>query len=112
MASGLFGRLQQELAARETVSGLTMADVLQLPPPERQLASWLIRIGDASQSAVITQVGDPTQAQTLLTTLIAKGFIREYESAGKVHYQARLAPRRQRELPSNVWQTLTDTLGE
>lgn len=112
MAPGLFGRLQQELTARETVAGLTMADVLQLPPAERQLVNWLIRTGDVSRSAVQTQVGDPARAQSLLSTLIAKGFVREYERAADVYYQVRLAPRRQRELPASIWQALTDKLGK
>ena len=112
MASGLFDRLQQELAAPETVTGLTMADVLLLPPAERQLVSWLIRTGEVSHSAVITQVGDAAQAKTLLATLIAQGFVREYESASELHYQARLGPRRQRALPANIWGALTDKLGE
>ena len=112
MAPGLFGRLQQELTARETVTGLTMADVLQLPPAERQLINWLIRTGDVSHAAVQTQVGDPAHAQRLLSTLIAKGFIRDYERAHEMHYQVRLAPRRQRELPANIWQALTDRLGK
>lgn len=112
MAPGLFGRLQQELTARETVAGLTMADVLQLPPAERQLINWLIRTGDVSRAAVETQVGDPARTQGLLSTLMTKGFIREYERTGEVHYQVRLAPRRQRELPANIWQALTDRLGK
>ena len=112
MAPGLFGRLQQELTARETVTGLTMADVLQLPLAERQLINWLIRTGDVSRSAVQTQVGDPAHAQSLISTLLAKGFIREYERAAEVYYQVRLAPRRQRDLPANIWQALTDRLGK
>lgn len=112
MAPGLFGRLQQELTVRETVTGLTMADVLQLPPAERQLINWLIRTGDVSRAAVETQVGDPARAQGLLGSLMTRGFIREYERAGEVHYQVRLAPRRQRELPANIWQALTDRLGK
>ena len=111
MAPGLFGRLEQELTARETVAGLTMADVLQLPSAERQLINWLLRTGDVSRTAVITQVGDSTRAQGLLSTLLTKGFIREYERAHEIYYQVRLAPRRQRELPANIWQALTDRLG-
>lgn len=111
MAPGLFDRLQQELTVRETVTGLTMADVLQLPSAERQLVNWLIRTGEVSRTAVQSQVGDPAHAQSLLNTLIAKSFIREYARADEVYYQVRLAPRRQRELPANIWQALTDRLG-
>ena len=112
MGQGLFGRLQQELAAREKTDGVTMADLLELPPPERQLMNWLIRTGDVSAPAVATQVGDQVQAQSLLAKLIACGFVREYTSDGTVYYQVRLAPRRQRNLPANIWQALTDKLGK
>ena len=43
MAQGLFDRLQQELVAREKTAGVTAADLLELPPVERQLLSWLMR---------------------------------------------------------------------
>ncbi len=112
MAQGLFGRLQQELEAREQATGLTMSDVLQLPAAERQLVNWLIRTGDVSKGAVATYLGQVEQAQSLLADLVAKGFLREYESGGELHYQVRLAPRRQRELPDNIWQALTSKLGK
>lgn len=112
MGSGLFGRLQQELAAREKTMGVTMTDILALPPVERQLLNWLIRTGDVNASAVAAQVGDKAQAQRLLAGFIARGFVREYTSDGTLYYQVRLAPRRQRNLPANIWQALTDKLGK
>jgi len=111
MGQGLFGRLQQELTAREKTVGVTMADILELPPVERQLLNWLMRTGDASAAAVATQVGDQAQAQRLLASFIARGFVREYTSGGALYYQVRMAPRRARNLPANIWQALTDKLG-
>lgn len=112
MGQGLFGRLQQELTAREKTAGVTMADMLELPPPERHLMNWLMRSGEVSAAAVAMQVGDPAQAQSLLAGLIARGFVREASSCGELTYQVRLAPRRQRTLPANIWQALTDKLGK
>ncbi len=112
MGQGLFGRLQQELAAREKTDGVTMADLLELPPMERQLLNWLIRTGDVSADAVAAQVGDQAQAQSLLAGLIARGFVRETTSGSVLYYQVRLAPRRQRNLPANIWQALTTKLGK
>ncbi|MEZ4734467.1 MAG: hypothetical protein R3E79_45835 [Caldilineaceae bacterium] len=110
MGHGLFGRLQQELAAREKTAGATMADILELPSVERQLMNWLIRTGAVNLSSVATQVGDLAQAQSVLAGLIARGFVREYESNGDRYYQARLAPCRPRTLPADIWQVLTDKL--
>lgn len=112
MAQGLFGRLQQELEQREQVVGLTMADILQLPAAERQLINWLMRTGEVSGTAVAAHLGQAEDAQRVVASLIAKGYIRQHESAGEVYYQVRLAPRRQRELPANIWQALTDKLGK
>ncbi|MEZ4862429.1 MAG: hypothetical protein R3C14_14020 [Caldilineaceae bacterium] len=112
MGQGLFGRLQQELAAREKTAGVTMADILELPPVERQLLNWLMRTGEVSASAVTAQVGDKAQAQSLLAGFITRGFVREYTSGDAVYYQVRLAPRRQRTLPTSLWQALTDKLGK
>jgi hypothetical protein len=112
MAQGLFDRLQQELAVREKVAGVSMADILELPPVERQFINWLMRAGDVSAAAVAMQVGDLAQAQRLLASFIAQGFVREYTSGGETYYQVRLAPRRQRNLPANIWQALTDKLGK
>ncbi|MFN8491584.1 MAG: hypothetical protein U0350_28560 [Caldilineaceae bacterium] len=112
MGQGLFGRLQQELAAREKTAGVTMADILELPPVERQLLNWLMRTGEVNASAVAAQVGDKAQAQSLLASFIVRGFVREYTSNGALHYQVRLAPRRARNLPADIWQALTDKLGK
>jgi len=110
MAKGLFGRLQQELEAREKVAGLTMADILQLPAAESELVNWLVRSGEVSWSGVVARVGEVARAQSLLTTLIAKGFVREQEGVGEATYSVRLAPRRKRELPANIWDVLTGKL--
>lgn len=112
MTPSLFDRLQQELAAREKVVGVTMADILQLPPVERQLMTWLVRAGSVPRAEVVAHWGHAEQSQSLLTGLIAKGFVHEYESSGELHYSARLAPRRQRELPVNIWQALIAKLGK
>ncbi|HEX2988059.1 MAG TPA: hypothetical protein VHS06_07815 [Chloroflexota bacterium] len=42
---GVFDRLQDEMVAREKAAGLTMADVLSLPDPERRLFNWVMRRG-------------------------------------------------------------------
>lgn len=107
MSQGLFGRLQQELAAREKVAGLTMADILSLPNDERQLINWMVRAGEVTLAEVVAQLGqDEATVQARLAALIEKGFMREIPSQGETHYQIRMAPRRKRNLPDNLWQAL------
>jgi predicted transcriptional regulator len=110
MGKGLFGRVQQELEAREKVAGLTMADVLQLPAAERELVNWIVRSGEVSEAAIVTHLGQAASAQSLLTTLLDKGFIRAEVIQGEAHYSAHFAPRRKRALPEGIWQALTDKL--
>lgn len=112
MTKGLFGRLQQELDAREKVAGLTMTDILQLPTAERELVSWMLRNGEVSWAAIVAHLGQTETVQNLLADLVAKGFVREQEREDEFHYNVRLAPRRKRNLPANIWQALTDKLEE
>lgn len=43
MGEGLFGRLEQELEARDKAAGLSMADILSLPDTLRALVNWMLR---------------------------------------------------------------------
>ncbi|MCX6046248.1 MAG: hypothetical protein NT075_14140 [Chloroflexi bacterium] len=107
MAKGLFGRLQQELDVRAHTAGLTMADILELPHDERQLINWMMRAGDVGLTDVAKQFGqEDAIMQARLGALIEKGFVRETVIHGVNFYQVRMAPRRKRQLPENLWQAL------
>ena len=47
-------------------------------------------------------------AEDLLADLLDKGWIRELEIRGVTQYRVRLAPKRGRALPANLWQALSD----
>jgi len=51
---------------------------------------------------------DVAYARALLADLLDKGFAREIEMRGVKQYRVRLAPKRGRELPANLWQALDD----
>jgi len=111
MSQGLFGRLQQELEAREKVAGLTTADILSLPSDERQLVNWMVRAGDVALADVVAQLGqEEATVQARLAVLIEKGFVREISNQGVTCYQVRMAPRRKRNLPDNLWQALDNLI--
>ena len=103
MSQGLFGRLQHTLAERTASPGLTAADLLALPSAERRLVNWMTRSGDVTWAE---------QAQVLLETLRAKGFMQQLDNAEPLRYQVLLAPRRKRKVPTGVWQLLTDKLSK
>jgi hypothetical protein len=112
MTKGLFGRLQQELEAREKIVGLTMSDILRLPTAERQLINWMQRSGVVGWAAVVEHLGQTETARNLLDRLIDQGFVREVPGVGEAGYTVRLAPRRKRNLPGNLWQALGDKLAK
>jgi len=106
---GLFDRLDGELTAREKSPGLTMADLLTLPEPQSGLLKWMTRQRAVAYADVVAFLGgDEEQAQGVLAGLVDGGLIREIEMRGVRHYAVRLAPKKGRALPGNLWQALGD----
>ena len=106
---GLFDRLQGELEAQEKAAGLSVADVLELPDQLRQLVNWMMREGDVSLSQVTKFTKQSEQdTRRMLATLIVKGFVREMPVKPEPRYRVRLARKRGKEIPLNLW----DALGE
>lgn len=113
MSAGLFGRLQEELEAREKAAGLSMADILDLPDPLRRLMNWLMRQEEADLARVAAYVGeDEAKTRTMLAELGEKGFVRELQISGKLYYRVRLARRRKSQLSLDIWQALETKAGE
>ncbi len=106
---GLFNRLQGELDAREQSPGLRMSDLLTLPEPLAGLLNWMIRqvqVGLDDVAAFLQR--DEEEARTVLAGLREKGFVREIEMRGMTTYRVRLAPKRGRKMPADLWQALDD----
>ncbi len=109
MSKGLFDRVQGELDARDKSPGLQMSDLLMLPDATRRLLNWMIRqqqVTLAEATAFLAQDEPPTHA--LLEDLCGRGYVREIEMQGVTQYRVRLAPKRGRALPSNLWAALRD----
>lgn len=110
---GLFDRLQGELEGREKAAGLSMADVLDLPDPLRSLVNWMIRQGEVGFADVVAYLQqDAEVTRTMMATLVEKGFVREIEIRGQTRYRVRLAAKRGRELPTDLWHALDDKTRE
>jgi hypothetical protein len=121
LSRGPSERPQGEGEADEPSAGLKPSDLLALPgllPPsldtERSgLLTWMTRQGQvtlAEVAAFLARDGgsgqDEEQARALLADLCHKGFVREIEIRGVTHYEVRLAPRRGRALPPDLWEAL------
>lgn len=106
---GLYNRLQGELEARQKSPGLRMSDLLALPDPIGNLLNWMIRqqqVGLAEVAAFLKQ--DEECAHTVLVDLRDQGFVREIEMRGVTTYRVRLAPKRGKTMPADLWQALDD----
>lgn len=109
MGKGLFNRLQGELDVREQSPGLLLSDLLALPEPASGLLNWMIRQGQVGLADVTAFLRrDEDCARTILADLRAKGFVREIEMRGVVQYRVRLAPKRGKTMPANLWNALED----
>ncbi|MGB8645551.1 MAG: hypothetical protein WCF84_09955 [Anaerolineae bacterium] len=106
---GLFGRLQDEMSAREVSPGLTMSDILTMPDSLSRLINWMMRQGQVDVAGVAGFMGeDEKNAYSTLSSLIGKGFIREIDLRGVTYYRVRLAPKKARKIPANLWKAIED----
>ena len=109
MSKGLFDRVEGELEAREKSPGLSMSDLLALPDVPSRLLNWMMRQGQVTLADAMTFLAqDETQTRALLDDLRSKGYIREIEMRGITQFRVRLAPKRGRALPANLWAALDD----
>jgi amino acid permease/predicted transcriptional regulator len=105
-------RLKTTSSLRTTVegawdtSGLSLAGVLALADPDAELVGWILRQGDVTLSEVAGHAGqDEAAVQTRLRSLVERGLVRETDGGSR--YTARLAARRGRALPEELWDALS-----
>lgn len=113
MSGGLFDRLDAELNAREKTPGLLMSDVLAMPDDQRKVINWMIRRKTVELPDLARFLErDEQSAQDMMAGLIELGYVRSFEKNGVLRYQVRLAPKRGRTMPENLWQALDDKVEE
>ncbi len=113
MSKGLFDRLEGELDAREKTPGLQMSDLLTMPEPESGLLNWIMRQGQVTVPEIMAFLKqDEDCTHTILADLREKGYVREIEMRGVTRYRVRIAPKRGRKLPENLWRALDDKVGQ
>jgi DNA-binding IclR family transcriptional regulator len=91
---------QSEPSAGEQ-TGVTMVDILALPDELRTIVTWLLRQGESGLLELAAHVEqDEATARTLVTDLVAQGFVQEVpdEGKGQLRYRVRLAAKRGRRL--------------
>jgi DNA-binding IclR family transcriptional regulator len=88
-----------------------MADVLALPDPLRQLATWMLRQDAVSLEKVVAHLGQETeQVRALLDTLVVEGFAQVQNHDGEPQYRMSLVSRQRCHPARDLWQTLDEKL--
>jgi predicted transcriptional regulator len=107
MSSNLPHSAGNEEDKSQATAGLSMGDVLLLPDAERKIVNWLVRQREATVVQVAAQIErSPQTVQELLDRLVEQGFIQYTEIEGERRYRPRLAPKRNRSVPKNIWDKL------
>lgn len=104
---GIFKRLQNEVEERKKREGITLADLLELSPPQRRLMNRVTRYGEltAEQAAEMLNETPETVAE-MLNTLAEEGYLLREKREGVWFYQVHLARKRGTALPPGIWSVL------
>ena len=114
--AGLFDRLQQDIEQRDKMAGISPVDLLDMPDDLRTLVLLLSRKGELPLVTLCELSGlSEAEATSLLGSLEEKGFVLGREIKGVQHYRTYFGQRRRREVPLDIWASLselTQTEGE
>jgi predicted ArsR family transcriptional regulator len=107
----LFDRLQHEIDAREQQTGLSPADLLDMPPTLAAVIKQIVRRNGMKLADIAETLGQPpAQTRQTLDKLVNKGLVRQVEVKDEVWYKAHFAHRRSRTLSQNLWSSLDDAV--
>ena len=113
MSTGLFEWLQRELEEQEKADGLTMTEILTMPDPLRQLVNWMLRQQSVDFAEIVAFVGeDETTSRAMLESLMERGVVHRISNDDTARYHVRMASRRGRQIPIDIWQALEEKIRE
>jgi len=113
VSTGLFEWLQRELEEQEKAEGLTMTEILTMPDPLRQLVNWMLRQQSVDFTEIAAFVGeDEATSHAMLETLIERGIVQQVVNDDVARYHVRMASRRGRQIPLDIWQALEEKIRE
>ena len=71
---------------------VTMSDVLALPGPLREAATWMLRRGEVGVDDLARQFGgDSAEAERMIQSLVTDGFVEVTHVNGAARYAIKLA---------------------
>ena len=110
---GIFKHLQDEIEERDKREGITLAELLELSKPLRQIMKQITRQGQMSVEEAADFMGEsPAEVEEMLNSLVEKGYL-ERENRDEVWiYRVRFARKRARSLPPGIWSALGERTQE
>lgn len=110
---GLFDRIQKEIEIHEKGGGVSVIDVLELPPRLRKIMNLVMRRRLVSLEELVEATEQaPEQVRDCLSRLMDKGYLLEIERGEECQYRVIFSRKRGRKVPLNVWDTLGGRVGE
>jgi DNA-binding MarR family transcriptional regulator len=101
---GIFKHLQNEISEREKREGISLAELLDLSPPLRRLMNRITRHGELSLTHAANELGQSREeTQTMLTSLVEKGYLLREKRESEWIYRTRFARKRGTSLPPGIW---------
>lgn len=92
------------LSSSPQSAGLNLTDLVDLPAPQRQLISWMMRTGHVTLAEAVIQTHQTEEdVQTILGTLMEQGFIQVESHSGDIYYKLRIAPKRGSCIGKELW---------
>ena len=105
---GIFKHMQDEVDDRDKRDGISLAEMLDLDPPQRRLVKHITRRGETGVEAAAKLLDVPqNEAREMLDSLVKENYLDRVERDGDWYYQVRLARRkRSQNLPPGIWSAL------
>lgn len=111
--AGLFNRLQDEIEARDSQTGLSPIDLLDMPETLAAVINKIIRRNGMKLEDIAEELGQsPGQTKATLDELVKKGYARRVEVQEEIWYKAQFARKADKTLSSTIWSSLDEVVEE
>lgn len=89
-------------------AGLSMGELLALPPQQRRIANWMIRKKECTLAEAAEYLREAEQsAKSQLDALVQQGFLQEVKAAGSSRYYIKLAAKEGSQIAERLYQVQT-----
>jgi hypothetical protein len=105
----LFDELCAQINAQRPGEGFSPADILTMPDPLAALLNQLVRQGELTAAQIAAAFNlTGTESEQVVNLLLQQGFVVAGSDpvSGPATYKARLAPKRQRRVQTDLWKVL------